>query len=72
MKLIEQFRKEHPETIGEKDNAFDRANYIDWLEHKYDEAIMFIEDFTNSDISELKTIERLDQKANQIINNNNK
>lgn len=30
--LKEQFRIEHPETIGEKDRSFDDANYIDWLE----------------------------------------
>lgn len=30
--LYDQFKKDHPETIGEKDIAFDKANYIDWLE----------------------------------------
>jgi len=32
--LRKQFKKEHPETIGETDKAFDDSNYIDWLEAK--------------------------------------
>jgi hypothetical protein len=31
-KLREQFKKDHPETIGETDSAFDNSNYIEWLE----------------------------------------
>jgi len=34
MTLREQFKKEHPETVGEKDKLFDSSNYIDWLEEK--------------------------------------
>ena len=30
----EEFRKECPETIGEKDLFFDLGNYKDWLEKK--------------------------------------
>lgn len=32
--LRKQFKKDHPETIGETDSAFDNSNYIDWLEKK--------------------------------------
>lgn len=35
--LRKQFKKEHPETIGETDKAFDDSNYIDWLEAKVEE-----------------------------------
>lgn len=38
MKFEKEFRKEHPETLGETDRDFDRANYIDWLEQKIDKA----------------------------------
>jgi len=31
-----EFRKDHPETIGETDSQFDLDNYCDWLEKKYD------------------------------------
>ncbi len=33
--LRKQFKKERPETIGEKDKEFDNANYTEWLENKY-------------------------------------
>lgn len=29
-----EFRKDHPETIGETDQTFDRANYCEWLEKR--------------------------------------
>ena len=31
-KLVLEFRKENPETIGETDTTFDYGNYIDFLE----------------------------------------
>jgi len=31
-KLYKEFKKEHPETIGETDKTFDQDNYKDWLE----------------------------------------
>ncbi len=31
-KLYKEFKKEHPETIGETDKCFDQDNYKDWLE----------------------------------------
>ena len=34
-KFEQQFRQEHPETIGETDSHFDLDNYKDWLEEKY-------------------------------------
>lgn len=30
--LRQQFKIDHPETVGETDNCFDNSNYIDWLE----------------------------------------
>ena len=32
--LYEQFKKEHPETVGETDKEFDEYNYREWLEKK--------------------------------------
>lgn len=32
--LRKQFKKDHPETIGETDRSFDDSNYIDWLENR--------------------------------------
>jgi hypothetical protein len=40
MSLRDQFRKEHPETIGEKDKSFDDGNYIAWLEEKMSEKTL--------------------------------
>jgi len=34
MRFEQEFRADHPETIGETDNKFDQYNYIDWLEQK--------------------------------------
>lgn len=34
-KFEEQFRKDNPQTVGEKDKHFDLDNYKDWLEEKY-------------------------------------
>ena len=34
----EEFRKDHPETIGETDSHFDLDNYKDWLESKLEKA----------------------------------
>jgi len=34
MNLKEEFRKEHPETIGEEDSMFDLSNYCGWMEGK--------------------------------------
>ena len=31
-KLYKEFKKDHPETIGETDKTFDQDNYKDWLE----------------------------------------
>ncbi len=36
MKYEKEFRAEHPETIGEKDSAFDMHNYYEWLEILFD------------------------------------
>jgi len=33
--LYQQFKKDHPETIGETDKEFDTHNYLEWLENKY-------------------------------------
>lgn len=32
MKYEKEFRKAHPETIGETDREFDLLNYTEWLE----------------------------------------
>jgi len=37
-KFDEEFRKEHPETIGETDQCFDLDNYADWMDKKLTEA----------------------------------
>ena len=29
-----EFRKDHPETIGETDQTFDLSNYCEWLEKR--------------------------------------
>ncbi len=34
--LRDRFKSDHPETIGEKDQAFDDSNYIDWLEAEFE------------------------------------
>lgn len=34
----EEFRLDHPETVGEKDRHFDLNNYKDWLEAQLIEA----------------------------------
>jgi hypothetical protein len=39
MEFKEDYKKAHPETIGEKDQDFDRANYIDWLDEKHKELM---------------------------------
>ncbi len=33
-KYEKQFRRDNPQTIGEKDKSFDLDNYKDWLEEK--------------------------------------
>lgn len=38
MKYEKEFRKDHPETVGETDSYFDLSNYCDWLEKKLKEA----------------------------------
>ena len=39
MKYEKEFRKDHPETIGETDRSFDMYNYSEWLEEKLDNWI---------------------------------
>lgn len=34
MRYEKEFRKDHPETLGETDKAFDLSNYVEWLENK--------------------------------------
>ncbi len=36
MKYYKEFKQYHPETIGETDKEFDRANYTEWLEKRYE------------------------------------
>lgn len=38
MKFEARYRKAMPQTIGEKDKEFDRANYSEWLEKELEEA----------------------------------
>ena len=38
MKFEARYRRAMPQTIGEKDHAFDLANYAEWLEKSLDEA----------------------------------
>ena len=33
-KYAAEFRKDHPETIGETDQTFDLSNYCEWLEKR--------------------------------------
>lgn len=40
-KFNEQFRKDHPETIGETDSIFDLYNYKDWLELQIENPIIW-------------------------------
>lgn len=35
MKDYKEFKQAHPETVGEKDHAFDMSNYIDWTDGEY-------------------------------------
>lgn len=51
MKYEEQFRKEHPETVGEQEHAFDQMNYLEWCEVQIgikDERIQELEDQVNA------------------------
>lgn len=41
MKYEKEFRKAHPETIGEKDSAFDMSNYSEWLDRTYMKKCFF-------------------------------
>lgn len=38
MKFKDEFKIAHPETIGEKDHEFDRYNYTEWLESKFEQT----------------------------------
>ena len=38
MKFEKEFRKDNPQTAGERDSGFNRLNYIDWIDKKYAEA----------------------------------
>lgn len=37
MRFEKEFRKAHPETVGETDREFDLSNYADWLESLVEE-----------------------------------
>ena len=53
----EEFRKECPETIGEKDLFFDLGNYKDWLEKKLTESLspnIYEIDFEGSLLTQIK------------------
>lgn len=39
MKYKTEFKEAHPETIGEKDSAFDMSNYIDWIDVRVESLI---------------------------------
>lgn len=46
MNYRKQFKIDFPETVGEKDSAFDNSNYIDWLEKNLDNALKQVKDLT--------------------------
>ena len=50
-KFNEQFRKDHPETIGETDSVFDLDNYKDWLELQIEKPVVMM-DKNNNQIHE--------------------
>ena len=53
----EEFRKEYPETIGEKDLFFYLGNYKDWLEKKLTESLspkIYEIDFEGSLLTQIK------------------
>jgi len=37
-KFEDRYRRDMPQTTGETDSVFDRANYCEWLEKSLDEA----------------------------------
>jgi hypothetical protein len=43
MKYEKAFRKDHPETVGETDQTFDKANYTYWLESQLEKVLDFAE-----------------------------
>lgn len=47
--LWKLYKEAHPETIGETDQYFDRANYIDWLEE-----FVSLPDVTDGEIKKMK------------------
>lgn len=47
-KYEKEFRKAHPETIGEKDSIFDLVNYTEWLETIVVQKIA-VKDLTSND-----------------------
>lgn len=65
-----EFKKDHPETIGEKDKAFDNSNYINWLEKKLAERDKQIElerkigiNYRNRNTELLKELKAIKLKA---------
>lgn len=58
-----EFRLQSPETIGEKDFAFDLSNYVDFLENKIEQNI-----FDSKIIEEKKRVALL-QKVVKRLNN---
>ena len=45
MKFEKEFRKDHPETIGETDHTFDLLNYSEWLENKIERIEKLLEEW---------------------------
>lgn len=55
-KLKEQFRAEHPETIGETDRVFDDSNYLDWLVKQIISVYLPVMEERDTEIERLNSI----------------
>ena len=47
MKYKKEFKKAHPETIGETERFFDLMNYCDWLDSEYNQLQKENEELVN-------------------------
>ena len=54
MNYRKQFKIDCPETVGEKDSAFDDSNYIDWLEKNLDNTLKQVKNFSLGNVSDSK------------------
>lgn len=64
----EEFRIDHPETIGETDKHYDLSNYRDWLERKLFEALDELDNMFTKEELNIKLEQQKEEIRQWLIN----